>query len=172
MQVYPEYEKSEISQRKGRNFRKDGHKNEVWEGQSRGSKQGFQKQNEAAYRAKEGRFYSYGRGRPTGWPTPLYQIQKDDGGSSMAKAGAKGHGDKVFDKVERDIKGKGKEVSEVVLTGDSGTDLDDQMGDEDEDEDLLVEECEYTMEVNVIEDQVGEEAGNAGQKLINEAKIT
>lgn len=66
--------------------------------------------------------------------------------------------------MERDI----KEVSYVVLTGDAGTNLEDQMGDEDDD--LLVEECEFMMADNITEDQVGEEAGIAGQQMVNKAK--
>lgn len=168
-QIFQGYEKSGNSQCEGRNFMKERQRNDVWEGQSRDSKQVFQKQNDTIYRAKEGRPLSYGRGRPSGWPIPLHQAQKNDGESLMSKAGEKGISDKEFDKVERDIKGIGKEFSKMVVTGESGTNLEDQIGDEDDD--LLVEEGELMIEEYLSEDQVGEETGIAGQQLVNKAKI-
>lgn len=113
-----------------------------------------QKQNEGVYRAKEGR--SYGRDRPLGWPTPLYQVQIEAGGSKVNKAGVQGYNGKDLVRVESDGKGKGKEVSDVVMTKRSRTDFEDQLGEEDDD--LLVEEGGLMVDDNDIEEQLGEEA--------------
>ncbi|VVB08817.1 unnamed protein product [Arabis nemorensis] len=80
-------ENTKFSYKEGRIGRKDGYRTGAWEGYARGSKH-----MENGYRVKENRAPSYGRGRSSMWPTPLYHTQNGVSGSKVDGTGKRERG--------------------------------------------------------------------------------